>query len=249
MHKASADISGQYARPCNGQNQPDAPAASSRHVRYRNATVRQRDNPPRSTPERNEFYHSSVVRPSLQRRSVNSAQDFNALIKQEIIADLISKSDYFGHHYDGRNHGYYASSIKKYTSASKRPLNRTEQSQLMRLLQNFTATRGWNWLSLTTTFHSLTSAGVFTLHKPMDKRVKLAQANLLSTLFDSIIFNCNQKSPARDIDAQDIANLLWATAKLGELIELNLATSTFESLVYRINKNLLFFQEEISMSL
>ncbi len=49
--------------------------------------------------------------------------------------------------------------------------------------------------------------------------------------------------------AQGIANLLWATAKLGELVELNVATSAFESLVYRIRKNLQFSQEEISMSL
>ncbi len=147
-------------------------------------------------------------------RSVTSAQDFNALIKPEIMAGLVRKSDRFGHRYDGRDHGLYASSVKKYTSAAKRPLNRAEQSQLMRLLQNFTAARSWNWRSLTTTFHSLTSAGVFTLHKPMDARVKLTQTNLLSTLFDSIIFNCNQKPPARDIDAQGVANLLWAMAKL-----------------------------------
>ncbi|WP_163387902.1 RAP domain-containing protein, partial [Endozoicomonas acroporae] len=50
-------------------------------------------------------------------------------------------------------------------------------------------------------------------------------------------------------NAQSIANLLWATAKLGELVELNVATSAFESLVYRIRKNLQFSQEEISMSL
>ncbi|MGI2030645.1 hypothetical protein, partial [Endozoicomonas acroporae] len=89
------------------------------------------------------------------------------------MAGLVRKSDHFGHRYDGRDHGLYASSIKKYTSAAKRPLNRAEQSQLMRLLQNFTATRSWNWRSLTTTLHSLTSAGVFNLHKPMDARAKL----------------------------------------------------------------------------
>ena len=50
-------------------------------------------------------------------------------------------------------------------------------------------------------------------------------------------------------NAQDIANLLWATAKLGELVELNVATSTFESLVYRISEKLQFSQKEISMSL
>ncbi|WBA79326.1 RAP domain-containing protein [Endozoicomonas sp. GU-1] len=43
---------------------------------------------------------------------------------------------------------------------------------------------------------------------------------------------------------------LWAMAMLGELVELNLVTSTFESLVYRISKNLQFSnKEEISMSL
>ncbi|WP_206680832.1 hypothetical protein, partial [Endozoicomonas acroporae] len=125
-----------------------------------------------------------------------------------------SKSHRFGHRYDGRDHGLYASSIKKYTSTAKRPLNRAEQSQLMRLLQNFTATPSWNWLSLTTTLHSLTTAGVFTPHKPMDERVKRTQAAILSTLLEAIIFKCNQKPHVMDIDAQGVANLLWAMAKL-----------------------------------
>ncbi|MBO9484743.1 hypothetical protein [Salinisphaera sp. G21_0] len=84
----------------------------------------------------------------------------------------------------------------------------------MRLLKNFTVTRSWNWRSLTTTLHSFTSAGVFTPHKPMNERVQHTQTALLSTLFDAIIFNCNQKSEARNIDAQGITNLLWAMAKL-----------------------------------
>ncbi|WP_163372509.1 RAP domain-containing protein [Endozoicomonas acroporae] len=216
MDRSSAGISGQYTRSNNSCNQPNGHTPSSGRGRYRHATVRQWDTFPRTAPGRNEFYQSSGTRSSqhLQCRSVNSAQDFNALIKPEIMADLVSKSNRYGHRYDGRNHGQYASSIKKYTSAAKRPLNRTEQSQLMRLLQNFTATRSWNWRSLTTTLHSFTSAGVFTLHKPMDERVKLTQANLLSTLLDAIIFNCNQKLPARDIATQAVANLLWAMAKL-----------------------------------
>ncbi|MBO9484762.1 RAP domain-containing protein, partial [Salinisphaera sp. G21_0] len=48
---------------------------------------------------------------------------------------------------------------------------------------------------------------------------------------------------------QHIANLLWAMAKLGELVELNVVTSTFESLVYRISKNPQLPQQEILMSL
>ncbi|MBO9496855.1 DUF1601 domain-containing protein [Thalassotalea sp. G20_0] len=217
MDRSYAGISGQYARSDNYYNRPGGHAASSRRGRYRHATVRW-DDTPRTKLGRNKFYRSSDASPSqyLLRRSVNLAQDFNALTKQEIMAGLVSKSDRFGDRYDGRDHGLYASSIKKYTSASKRPLNRAEQNQLMRLLQNFTATRSWNWRSLTTTLHSFTSAGVFTPHNPMDKRVKLTQANLLSTLLDAMIFKCNQKPQARDIDARGIANLLWAMAKLAD---------------------------------
>ncbi|WP_163373378.1 DUF1601 domain-containing protein, partial [Endozoicomonas acroporae] len=216
MDRRSAGISGKYTRSGNNYNQANNHAPSSGRGRYRHATVRPWDNPPRTALGRNEFYHSSGTRSSqhLQGRSVNPAQDFNALIKQKIMDDLVSKSDHFGHRYDGRNHGQYASLIKKYTSAAKKPLNRAEQSQLIRMLQNFTPTRSWNWRSLTTTLHSLTSAGVFTPHYPMDERVKLTQAHLLSTLLDAIIFNCSQKPQARNIDARGIANLLWAMAKL-----------------------------------
>ena len=218
MDRSSAGISGQYARPGNDGNQPDNHGAASRPGRYRHAKVRQEDNPPRTIPRRNEFYQSSAARSSqyLLCRSINNARDFNALIKQEIVDGLVSKSDRFGHRYDERDHGLYASSIKKYTSASKRPLNRAEQSQLMHLLQNFTATRSWNWRSLTTTLHSFTSAGVFTPHNPIDERVKHTQVALLSTLLDAIMFKCNQKAEASYIGAQGVANLLWAMAKLAD---------------------------------
>ncbi|WBA79398.1 hypothetical protein [Endozoicomonas sp. GU-1] len=216
MDRSSAGISGQYARSDNDFYQPNDYATSSGRGRFRHSTVRQWDNPPRAAPGRNEFYPSSAAYSSqyLQRRSVNPAQDFNALTKQEKMDDLVSQSERVGHRYNGKNHGQYASSIKKYTSAAKRPLNRAEQSQLLRLLQNFTATRSWSWRSLTTTFHAFTSAGVFTPHKPMDQRVQRTQAVLLSTLQDAIIFKCNQKAEARDIDVRGIANLLWAMAKL-----------------------------------
>ncbi|MGI2028608.1 RAP domain-containing protein, partial [Endozoicomonas acroporae] len=48
---------------------------------------------------------------------------------------------------------------------------------------------------------------------------------------------------------QGIANLLWAIAKLGESIDLNMVTSTFESLVDRISDNPEFPQQAILMSL
>ncbi|WP_422468717.1 RAP domain-containing protein, partial [Endozoicomonas sp. ALC013] len=50
-------------------------------------------------------------------------------------------------------------------------------------------------------------------------------------------------------NAQGIANLLWAMAKLGELVDLNVVTSTLESLVYRISDNPQLSQQDISMSL
>ncbi|WP_422469023.1 RAP domain-containing protein, partial [Endozoicomonas sp. ALC013] len=52
-----------------------------------------------------------------------------------------------------------------------------------------------------------------------------------------------------DFKSQEIANLLWAIAKQGELVELNVVTSAFESLVYRISTNPQLSQPEISMSL
>ncbi|WP_146000327.1 RAP domain-containing protein, partial [Endozoicomonas acroporae] len=48
---------------------------------------------------------------------------------------------------------------------------------------------------------------------------------------------------------QGIANLLWAMAKLGELVELNMVTSTFESLVYPSSENPQLSRQDISMSL
>ncbi|MGO0307081.1 DUF1601 domain-containing protein [Endozoicomonas acroporae] len=216
MDKSSAGISGHYARSGNGHNQQDDRAASSRRGRHRHATVRQLDNTQRTTPGCNQFYRSTAVCLSqhLKCRSVNPAQVFYALINQETIDNLVRQSERFGHRYDGRCHGQYASSIKKYTLTAKRPLNRAEQSQLIRFLQNFTVKRSWNWRSLTTTFHSLTSAGIFTPHNPMNVCVKRTQTALLSTLLDVLIFKCHQKPQARDIDARGITNLLWAIAKL-----------------------------------
>ncbi|MBO9495659.1 DUF1601 domain-containing protein [Thalassotalea sp. G20_0] len=216
MDRSYAGITGQYTRSGNDNNQPKDHAASSRRGRYRHAPVRQWCHPPRTAPGRNESYYSSAACSfqHLQRRSVNRTQDFNNLIKQEIMDGLVNQSDRIGHRYDGKHHGQYASSIKKYTSAAKRPLNRTEQSHLICFLQNFTATPSWNWRSLTTTFHSFTSAGVFTPYNPMDERVKRTQAALLSTLLDAIIFKCNQKPQAMNIDPRGVVNLLWAMAKL-----------------------------------
>ncbi|MBO9484183.1 hypothetical protein [Salinisphaera sp. G21_0] len=101
MDRNSAGISGQYTRSNNDYNRPDDHDSSSRRGRYRHATVRQWGHPPGTAPERNEFYHSSAARSSqyLQRRTVNPAQDFNSLIKQEIMDGLVNQSDRIGHRY------------------------------------------------------------------------------------------------------------------------------------------------------
>ena len=201
----------------------------------------------------------------------------------------------FGDRYDGRNHSQYACLIKRYASFLNRPLNPDEQSQLIPLLrQNLKPSWSWGWRSLTTTVHSLTSAGVFTPHKLSDESVKRAQAALLSTLLAPVTIKCNQKPEAKDIDGQgitnllwamaklvdngqeltpalkeavaaplqhvnaqkanfrplEIANLLWALGKLGELVELNLVQSTLDLLVNVIRETpQIFSQRDRLMSL
>ena len=218
MDKGTAGTSSRYSRSGHNYNQSgDDNAASSRDVPYRHGTVSQ--SPPSTNSRRNESHYASgfgaYSSEHPPRRSVTTIQPFYNLIKQEKFDDLVGKARHFGRRYDGRNHGQYANSIKKYTSASKRPLNQYEQSQLIPLLlQNFQPTRSWSWRSLTTTLHSLISAGVFIPHTLTGESVKRAQADLLSTLLAPITIKCNQKPEAKDIDAQGIANLLWGTAKL-----------------------------------
>ena len=217
MNRGTAGTSSKYTRSGNDYNQSDHDnAASSRSAPYRHSTVRHSDNPPRTTPWRNESHDASGAYSSehLTHRSVNPAQSFDDLINQEKFDELVGKSHHFGRHYDGRNHGHYADSIKRYTSVSRRLLNRYEQSQLIPLLlQNFQPTQSWNWRSLTTTLHSFTSAGVFIPYKSTGESIKPTQAALLSTLLNAITFKCNQ-TEAEDIDARCLANLLWAMAKL-----------------------------------
>ena len=216
MDRGAAGISWKYTTSGNDDKQLDDRADSSRRVRYGHGTVRQANTPPSYIPGRNEFYNTSDVcfANYPQRHSVKPIYDFNALITQEKMDWLVRISARYGDRYDGRKHGQFASSIKQYTYASKRPLNPGEQRQLIPLLHDFKTTPGWTWRSLTTTLHSFTSAGVFTSHKYMEEGGKENQAALLSTLFDAVILKCNQKPEARDIDAQGINNLLWAVAKL-----------------------------------
>ncbi|WBA82140.1 RAP domain-containing protein [Endozoicomonas sp. GU-1] len=57
------------------------------------------------------------------------------------------------------------------------------------------------------------------------------------------------KEEKDQFSTQGTANLLWALAKLGEAIELNLVKSTFDPFVDRISENPQFSQPDILMSL
>ncbi|WP_422451040.1 MULTISPECIES: DUF1601 domain-containing protein [unclassified Endozoicomonas] len=216
MDRGTAGISWKYTTSGNDYKPPDGHTNASRSGRYRHDTVRQVNTPPPYISRCNEFYHTSDACSSHYppRHSVKPVYDFNALITHEKMSCLVRISARYGDRYDGRKHSQFASSIKQYTLGSKRPLNHSEQSQLIPLLHDFKATPGWTWRSLTTTLHSFTSAGVLTPHKYMDELGKETQAALLSTLLDAVIIQCNQKPEVRTIDTQGIANLLWSVAKL-----------------------------------
>ena len=126
MDKGTAGTSSRYSRSGHNYNQSgDDNAASSRDVPYRHGTVSQ--SPPSTNSRRNESHYASgfgaYSSEHPPRRSVTTIQPFYNLIKQEKFDDLVGKARHFGRRYDGRNHGQYANSIKKYTSAYKRPLN------------------------------------------------------------------------------------------------------------------------------
>ncbi|WP_163373248.1 DUF1601 domain-containing protein [Endozoicomonas acroporae] len=218
MDRGGAGVSWQCATSGNDYKQPDDHTDSAKSGRYRHGTVRLVIAPLPYIQRCNERHPASDAcsanRPP--GHSIKPDHGFNALITKEKMDWLEGASTHYGDRYDGKKHSQFATLIKQYTSASQRPLNHSEQRQLIPLLHNFKATPGWTWRSLTTTFHSFTSAGVFTPHKYMDEWVKEAQAALLSTLLDPVILKCNQKPEARGIDAMGTVNLLWALAKLAD---------------------------------
>ncbi len=216
MDRGGAGISWQCATSGNDYNQPDDRTDCSKGGRYRHGTVRQVNTSLPYTQKHNEFYPASDACSANhpRRHSLKPVDDFKALITHEKVDCLLRLSTHYGDRYDGKKHSQFAISIKQYTAASKRPLHHSEQRQLMPLLYDFKVTTGWTWRSLTTTFHSFTSAGVFTSHKYMEEWVKETQAALLSTLLDQVLLKCNQKPEARYLDVQGINNLLWSVAKL-----------------------------------
>ena len=147
-------------------------------------------------------------------RAVATEQDFNRLISRETFAALDKKAASFGEDYDGKGHSQYATLVKQYTSTCKRSLSREEQNCLMPLLRSFQPTTNWSWRSVTTTIHSLTSAGVFTPQKPPSDETRHSQLSLLGDLLETVLQKCTQRSGVSGLDAKGIANLLWAMANL-----------------------------------
>ncbi|WP_422449591.1 MULTISPECIES: DUF1601 domain-containing protein [unclassified Endozoicomonas] len=221
MDRGGAGISWKYTTSGNDYKRPDDHAGASGSGQYRYATVGQVNVPRPYLRKHNECHPASDACSANHPpgthppgHSIKPVHGFNALITPEKMDWLVRISARSGDHYDGKTHSQFATLIKQYTSKAKRPLNHSEQRQLIPLLHDFKVTPGWTWRSLTTTLHSFTSAGVLTPHKYMNKGDRETQAALLSNLLDAVIHKCNQKPETRDIDAQGAANLLWALAKL-----------------------------------
>ncbi|MGI2030488.1 hypothetical protein, partial [Endozoicomonas acroporae] len=136
MDSGSAGISWTCTTSGNDYNQPDDQASASGSVRYRYGTVRRTNAPLPYIPERHQFYLASDAGSANHppRHSIKPVQDFNDLITQTKMDDLVRTSTQYGDRYNGRKHSQFACSIKQYTSRSKRPLNRSEQCQLLPLL-------------------------------------------------------------------------------------------------------------------
>ena len=81
----------------------------------------------------------------------------------------------------------------------------------------------------------------------LEKTPKLKEA--LAALLPHVKRKAESKEEKDHFIPQHIANLLWAVAKLGEAIELNLVKSTFDSLVDSISENPQLSQQDIWMSL
>ncbi|MGI2029679.1 DUF1601 domain-containing protein [Endozoicomonas acroporae] len=216
MDRGGSGISWKHTTSGHDYKRPDDHAGASGSGQYRYATVRQVNVPRPYLRKHNECHPASDACSANDPsgHSIKPVHGFNALITPEKMDWLVRVSARYGDHYDGKTHSQFACSIKQYTLRAKRPLNHSEQRQLILLLHDFKVTPRWSWRSLTTTLHSFTSAGVLTPHRYMNEEYREAQAALLSTLLDALILKCNQKTEVSDIDAQGIANLLWALAKL-----------------------------------
>ncbi|WBA85074.1 RAP domain-containing protein [Endozoicomonas sp. GU-1] len=217
MDIGGSGISWKYTTSGNDYKRPDDNAGASGSGQYRYGTVRQVSAPFPYIIQMHNTCHTASDACSANHppgHSIKPVHGFNALITPEKMDWLVRVSARYGDHYDGKKHSQFACSIKQYTSGAKRLLNQSEQCQLIPLLHDFKVTSGWTWRSLTTTLHSLTSAGVLTPYEHMNKGVSETQAALLSNLLDAVIHTCNQKPETWDIDAQGAANLLWALVKL-----------------------------------
>ncbi|WP_422449593.1 RAP domain-containing protein [Endozoicomonas sp. ALB091] len=216
MDRGGSGISWKNTTSGNDYKKTDVQATASGSGQYRHGTVRKVNVPLSYIQKRNEGHPASDACSANHPPgySVKPVHGFNTLITPEKMDWLAGISAHYGDHYDGKTHSQFACSIKRYTSGGKRPLNHSEQRQLIPLLHDFKVTPGWTWRSLTTTLHSFTSAGVLIPHKYMNKGDRETQAALLTNLLDAVINTCNQKPEAWDIDVQGVANLLWALAKL-----------------------------------
>ncbi|MBO9496951.1 hypothetical protein J7438_23090 [Thalassotalea sp. G20_0] len=94
---------------------------------------------------------------------------------------------------------------------------------------------------------------IWALAKLVSNGLELEKTAMPKEVVPALLYHVKTKAKSKEEEnhfiPQNIANLLWAVAKLGEPIELSLVQSTFDSLVGRISKNSQRSQQDISMSL
>ena len=190
--------------------------------------------------------------PPAKRRLVAVDRDFYSLACPKKVKELRKISQRFGKLYDGRVHGRFATHVKNYATSRQRPLNQQEQNSLIPCLQEFKPAAHWNWLSLTTVTHALTSAGIFNQQQCTQQTLWSTQAVLLMSLLEVVRYKCSLKPEVSGIDAIGIANMIWAMTRMvvnDQTLILNCKETVVVLLPHVIALKASFVPQEISILL
>ena len=154
----------------------------------------------------------SAVAPRVLAQRAAMTTSFASLLDPGQFSAMAAIAEHFGPSYDGKKHAQYCLQVKNFLRSQKQSsLTAPEQSQLMAWLSLWQPAPHWSWMSLATSIHALTSAGVFYAHQ----NVTASQSSLMSALFSAVASKC-QQGTQQNIDDRGIINIFWAGAKLVE---------------------------------
>ena len=157
-------------------------------------------------------FTGSAVTPRVLAQRSASITSFESLLDPRQLNSITAIAKCFGDKYDGKKHAQYCLHVKNFIRSQKQSgLTAPEQSRLMAWLSLWQPAPHWSWISLATTIHALTSAGVFYAHQ----NVTASQSGLMSALFSAVASKCQQDTQ-QNIDDVGIINIFWAGAKLVE---------------------------------